>query len=146
MARWGERVRVLLLEVGQDSYALAVETVDRVMAVPPVTRVPGASPAVLGVFNLRGEIVPLFDLPRLIGTGETAGGSHVAVVRSPRGLAGLLASAAPVVAELGDPVAGIEGAGGRSIHDVEGHLASYVDIDEYFAAEDPALQGTGAGP
>jgi purine-binding chemotaxis protein CheW len=37
-----------------------------------LTRVPGAPPALLGLVNLRGEIVPVFDLARVLGRTENA--------------------------------------------------------------------------
>jgi chemotaxis signal transduction protein len=33
-----------------------------VLPLPPITRVPNASPKVLGVFNARGKIIPLIDI------------------------------------------------------------------------------------
>jgi len=46
----------------------------------PVTRVPGAHDAVLGLLSLRGEILPAIDLRRRLGlpAAET-GGVHVVV-------------------------------------------------------------------
>jgi purine-binding chemotaxis protein CheW len=37
------------------------------VATRELTRMPGAPPALLGVVNLRGEIVPVFDLGRILG-------------------------------------------------------------------------------
>ena len=38
---------------------------------PPLTRLVTAPPMVLGLFNLRGEIVPLLDTAALLGVGRT---------------------------------------------------------------------------
>jgi twitching motility protein PilI len=41
------------------------------MDVPPIARVPHTVPWLLGLFNLRGEVVPVFDLARLLGLRGT---------------------------------------------------------------------------
>jgi chemotaxis signal transduction protein len=50
------------LRVGEESYALPVEHVLEVAELGEVTPVPGAQRAVLGVRNLRGQILPIVDL------------------------------------------------------------------------------------
>jgi purine-binding chemotaxis protein CheW len=60
----GAAVRV---EVGGEHYALAVDTVLEVVVFGEVTPVPGASRSALGVCNLRGQVLPVFDLSRALG-------------------------------------------------------------------------------
>jgi chemotaxis signal transduction protein len=59
----GVQVRV---RVGSEQYALAVENVCEVVVVGALTPVPGAADSVLGLRNLSGEIVPAFDLARIL--------------------------------------------------------------------------------
>ena len=68
----GDRMQAVLLPVGADIYALPVDWVRQVVAAPRVTRLVTASSVALGLFNLRGEIVPLLDVAALLGVGETA--------------------------------------------------------------------------
>ena len=49
------------------SYALPVEDVLEVAELGEVTPVPGARPAVVGVRNLRGQVVPVVDLASVLG-------------------------------------------------------------------------------
>lgn len=62
MSRLHVRVRV-----AEEHYALAVEDVLEVAALGDVTPVPGAGPAVLGVRNVRGQVLPVVDLATLFG-------------------------------------------------------------------------------
>lgn len=90
------------MPVGADWYALDVHAVGEVVAHPAVTAVPAAPPALLGLLNLSGEIVPLFDTAALLGLGPMPAGPFATVVRTTKGPAGLSVSGAPEPAELGD--------------------------------------------
>ncbi len=59
----GAQVRV---RVGGEQYALPVEHVYEVVDLGELTPVPGSADSVLGLLNLNGEIVPTFDLARIL--------------------------------------------------------------------------------
>ncbi len=52
----------LLFQLGQDRYALDVGQVAEVLPLVSLKRIPQAPPAVAGVFDFRGEPVPVIDL------------------------------------------------------------------------------------
>jgi purine-binding chemotaxis protein CheW len=54
------------VRVGAEQYALPVEYVDEVVDLGELTPVPGAADSVLGLLNLNGEIVPAFDLSKIL--------------------------------------------------------------------------------
>jgi chemotaxis signal transduction protein len=54
------------VRVGGEQYALPVEYVDEVVDLGELTPVPGAPDSVLGLRNLNGEIIPAFDLARVL--------------------------------------------------------------------------------
>jgi chemotaxis signal transduction protein len=54
------------VRVGAEQYALPVEYVHEVVDLGELTPVPGAADNVLGLHNLNGEIVPVFDLARTL--------------------------------------------------------------------------------
>ncbi|GAB3093826.1 chemotaxis protein CheW [Lysobacter terrae] len=60
--------RWLRVAIGSDSYALELLCVQEVVRVAPIVAMRGANHAVLGVMNLRGRIVPVFDLGLWLGT------------------------------------------------------------------------------
>jgi chemotaxis signal transduction protein len=62
------------VRVGAEQYALPVEHVHEVLDLGELTPVPGAAPIVLGLRNVDGEIVPAFDLARILRI-ERDGGS-----------------------------------------------------------------------
>jgi chemotaxis signal transduction protein len=94
--------RALLIPVGDDTYALPLERVREVVVAPRVTELPTAPPVLLGVFNLRGEIVPLFDTGRLLGLRSMEEGRYAVVVDTEHGAAGLAATGMPLTVRLGE--------------------------------------------
>ena len=55
------------VRVGGEFYAVAVENVIEVAELGAVSPVPGADGVVLGVRNIRGEVLPVFDLASVLG-------------------------------------------------------------------------------
>ena len=88
-------IQALLLPVGADLYALPVDWVLEVVAAPTVTPLATAPAAVLGLFNLRGQIVALLDTAALLGIGTVAASAFAVVVSSAHGPVGLAASGFP---------------------------------------------------
>jgi purine-binding chemotaxis protein CheW len=65
--RAADRLELLVFSLSGETYALETRSVREVARFADFTTVPGASPFLLGVTNLRGEILPVFDLRRLAG-------------------------------------------------------------------------------
>jgi len=60
--------------LGEHLFGSDVEAVQEVIRHQEVTRLPLGAPAVCGVINLRGRIVPAVDLRRCLGMGPAPGG------------------------------------------------------------------------
>ena len=60
-------LRLLVFRVADLACAVEVTAVREIGAVPHATRIPGAAEAVDGLINVRGDLVPLVDGPRLLG-------------------------------------------------------------------------------
>src|SRR5215212_10273415 len=75
---------------------------------PALTPLPGAPGAVLGVVNLRGEVVPVLDTAALLGLGRLERVVFVAVVEADEGLAGLATDGEPATAALEQPAGAAE--------------------------------------
>ncbi|MEO5898813.1 MAG: chemotaxis protein CheW [Ilumatobacteraceae bacterium] len=113
-------IQGLLIPVGEDVYAIDAVGVREVVPEPVSTRIPTASAVMLGVFNLRGEVVPLFDTAALLGVGHTEVVRFVVVVATSAGLAGLAANGLPKVIVLEDRVGPSE---------LRGTLGTYMFAD-----------------
>jgi purine-binding chemotaxis protein CheW len=89
----GEEAQFLVFRLGDDEFALPIETVDEVAAVPAqITRLPKTPKFLEGVINLRGEVLPVVDQRRrfdMPAAGDLEG-RRLVVVRSQRHRAGLI--------------------------------------------------------
>ncbi len=95
--------RWLRVAVGEDSYAIELLRVQEVGRTAPIVAMRGAAPSVLGAMNLRGRIVPVFDLGLWLGTGRVTPDerARIVVVERDNELIGALVSAVDDVVTLG---------------------------------------------
>jgi purine-binding chemotaxis protein CheW len=128
-------MQALLLRIGADSYAVDLAAVREVVPRADVTPLPRGPRAALGVFNLRGEVIPLFDTGVLLGVGRARSGGHIAVVETASGVAGLAADGAARRTTLGAPAgpATVPGGVERRAIDTEesdkGGVVTLLDVD-----------------
>jgi purine-binding chemotaxis protein CheW len=87
-----------------------------------------APPRVLGLFNLRGQIVPLFDTAALLGIGSVGSVTFVAVVQTQEGLAGLAATGLPQRAMLQTAIGESELAGTIGVYRLGQRVAVLLDL------------------
>jgi purine-binding chemotaxis protein CheW len=59
-------VAVLAVVAGDEVYGFPLSTVREILAPPPVAEVPRAPAPVLGVISVRGQIITLLDLPKIL--------------------------------------------------------------------------------
>jgi chemotaxis signal transduction protein len=133
-----EPLHALVFPIGAERYALPVDQVKEVVAAPAVTPLPTAPGAVLGLVNLRGDVLPLFDVGRLVGSPSPADAAFVMVVDTPAGLACLPASGLPRLVELGPPsVSGLATWPGN-VHTVDGEPVVLLDAGAIIGRAAPA--------
>jgi purine-binding chemotaxis protein CheW len=68
------------LNVLGETYAVSVATVHELVMLQPLTHVPTMPPCIRGLMNLRGTVVPVVDLARQLGLGETEVGAETCVI------------------------------------------------------------------
>ena len=131
-------VQALLIPVGDDIYALDASVVREVVTEPIPTRLPTAPAFILGVFNLRGEVVPLFDTATLIGVGRMTSVTFVAVVTTSSGLAGLVVSGLPKVARLDEHLGPSDLRATLGMYVIENRVAVLLDVEALLTVLDLA--------
>jgi purine-binding chemotaxis protein CheW len=120
-------VDVVLVPVDEDLYAVPIAWVREVVPSPVLTRLVTAPSMVLGLFNLRGEIVPLLDTAALLGTGCTSPVLFVVVLDTHLGLVALSATDFPLREVLDGAATSTEATGAAS-YQVGRRLAVMVDV------------------
>jgi purine-binding chemotaxis protein CheW len=134
-------VPALLIPVGDDLYALEAAVVREVVVQPVPTRVPTAPAVLLGLFNLRGEVVPMFDTAAVIGVGRIPIAAFAVVVATSVGLACLVTSGMPKVVQLEDHVGPSELRGTLGAYVFADGVAVLLDVDALLVAH---TGGTGS--
>jgi purine-binding chemotaxis protein CheW len=74
------QTKVCLLTIGGEVYAVDLRNVREVFEVDVVTPVPGMPSALVGVTNVRGAVVPVMDLRRLLDVPSGGPMPHYAVI------------------------------------------------------------------
>lgn len=119
----GVRVRV-----GEEHYALPVEHVLEVAELGALEPVPGAPASVLGVRNLRGQVVPVLDAAALLGVEHRAQPRRIVIVEAGGRRAGLAVDALTDVAPLPEATEPREGRALAGAALVDGTLVGIVDV------------------
>jgi purine-binding chemotaxis protein CheW len=97
----GRARHFLTFRLGQARYALAAEGVSEVVRVPAIARIPQAPAGLLGVANLRGEVVPIADIGRLLQRGPFADeGNARAIVMSGDAMVALAVDGVDALVEI----------------------------------------------
>jgi purine-binding chemotaxis protein CheW len=122
-------MRVLVVVVNAAYFAVPMETVHQVLRHPLLTRVPLSPPGLLGVVNVRGEIVPLLDTGVLTGTGALVTPPFAVLVSGEKDMLALAAEELPVAADFEGPVGPGTQPGELGVYSNGGRLVVLVDIE-----------------
>lgn len=86
--------RLLSFTLGNDKYCVDINEVREVILIEKITRVPSTPDFVVGVINLRGDIVPVLDICNFLYAtgGESKDEQKALIVEIEGGVVGLLVS------------------------------------------------------
>ena len=116
------------VRVGDEEYALPVAEVPEVAELGDVTPVPGGPPHLLGIRNLRGEVLPIFDLAPALGAAGAAVPERIVLAEAgPR----RCALAVDEVLEVSDLEAAPEGVDSPLLRGavlIDGRLIGMIDV------------------
>jgi chemotaxis signal transduction protein len=122
------------VRAGGEHYALPVEGVREITPRGRITPVPGAPPAVLGVWNLRGDVVAAVDLATILGLAPDDGEGRVVVVEDGELRAGLAVEEVLDVEALPDVLEAIDSRYLAGAALVDGTQVGLIDLRAVLAA------------
>ncbi len=122
------------LRVGREHYAVPIENVLEVAELGALSPLPGAGGAVLGVRNLRGSVLPVFDLARVLAIAGDATAPCVVVAEHDGRLAGLAVDEVTDVVALEAEAEQAEAGhlSGAILED--GRLVGIIDVERLFSS------------
>lgn len=92
-----ESLRVCLVALGDETFAIDIRQVREVFEPKSITPVPGMPSALVGVTNLRGTIIPLTDLRSALGISTSVMPKYAVVIRHGTQLVGILVQEVPEI-------------------------------------------------
>jgi chemotaxis signal transduction protein len=123
-------MRVLVIAVNSAFFAVPMTSVHQVLRHPLITRVPLSPAGLVGVVNVRGEIVPLLDTGVLTGTGSLSEPPFAVLVSGEKDMVALAAEELPIAADFDEPVGSGTQPGELGVYSDGGRLVVLVDIEE----------------
>jgi purine-binding chemotaxis protein CheW len=122
--------RVLVLAANDAYFAVPMERVHQVLRHPLVTRIPLSPAGLIGVVNVRGEIVPLLDTAVLTGTGTLDEPPFAVLVSGGEDMVALAAQELPTAADFEEPVGAGAQPGEVGVYSNGGRLVVLIDVEE----------------
>jgi len=94
--------RLLVLRIGTERYALALECAQEVTLMTHAAVLPGSGPEIHGIVSWRGEFVTVFDLAQILGvdSGADPASRRLVVLRGEEPRVGLVVDGVEHVAAL----------------------------------------------
>lgn len=120
------------VRVGSELYALPVAHVLEVGEIGALTVAPGASRATLGVRNLRGDLLPVFDLAAVLGLPRSESPQRMLVAERGGTRAGFAVDEVTDVDELPEADQDVDSDLLSSAVLIEGALVGVIDVDRLF--------------
>ena len=144
MENLASSIRLVLLTVDGQTYALPLAAVDRIVRMVEVTPLPGAPDAVEGVINIQGEVVPVVSIRRRLGLAQRAVGVSDSLIVARARTRRLAIIAEFVLGAVERPADAVVSTGdiARGIQHIEGvlktsdGLALIQDLDGFFSPEE----------
>ncbi len=132
-------IELVAFNVSGQKYCIEITQIREIRRWSPVTVLPHAPPEVLGVMNLRGAVIPIFDLACYFGLGSTtAHERNVVIICAVKGRSiGILVESVSEIVSI-DPSEIQETPNVRSnttqtviqgILSVEGEMARLIDLN-----------------
>ena len=85
-----EEVRICLFSISGDTYAVTVDILAEIIIPQKIFPVPTTPAHVIGIINLRGNIVPIVDIRSALSLPITAGANQIAIIRHNQMTLGIL--------------------------------------------------------
>jgi chemotaxis signal transduction protein len=126
------------LRVAAEQYAMPIGHVLEVANLGEVRAVPGARPEVLGIQNMRGQILPVVDLAMLLAIPREAPANRLLVAEARGHQVGLAIDEVSGVGQLEDAIEETESDLLVGVALTEGDLVGVIDVPRIF----DSLEGT----
>ncbi len=95
-----EEIRVCLFRMGEDIYAIPVESLTEIIITQKIFPVPTTPGHVIGVINLRGNIIPIVDIRPILTLPQQNTIGQIAILKHNQITLGVIVDAVEEVASI----------------------------------------------
>ncbi len=128
----GKELQILVFTLGKQYWGLNILDVREVVKIKSYTPVPGAPQYILGVFNLRGQIVPLIDISMFLNIANSNGLREAVIINHDNELIGIAVEDVVGVARVAEdrilPPPNEVGDHVRGVIETPGRVVSVIDL------------------
>ncbi len=87
-------VQLLAFRLANEEYAFRIDEIEEIVRPQRITSIPNTEPYLLGITSLRGKIIPVVDLRRMLSLGGSSEGAEkkqkILILKGPKGAIGAL--------------------------------------------------------
>ena len=146
-----ESLRVCLIALGEETFAIDLRQVREVFELESITTVPGMPAVLVGVTNLRGTIIPLADVRTALGVSVSGMPKYAVVIRHGTQQVGILVETVPEIRtiQLDDLVASSTHTATKrrpmisALFKTENKLSAILELSRLLASIDGAANDQG---
>lgn len=90
----GAMVQLLAFRLASEEYAFRIDEIEEIVKPQKITVIPNTEPYLLGITSLRGKIIPVVDLRKMLSLDGVAEGGYrkrkILILKGPKGAVGAL--------------------------------------------------------
>lgn len=94
----------VIFSLGEEHYGISITAVREIVDRPDITSVPDAPPHMVGVINLRGQVVPVVDLRARLGIADPGAGRRLIIMELGSATVGGIVDGVEAVQSIDDEV------------------------------------------
>jgi purine-binding chemotaxis protein CheW len=142
-------LQLVTFAISEEEFGIDILRVQEIIRIMPITKVPNSPPAVEGVINLRGKVIPVIDLRKRFGMEPREHDSHtrIIVIEMHAMIVGFVVDGVSEVLRIQSStvepppavVAGIESEYIKGVGKLEDRLLILLDLDKLLTSEEMRL-------
>jgi purine-binding chemotaxis protein CheW len=139
----------VVFELGRETYGLAIATVREIITMQTITQVPNAAEYVEGVINLRGRVIPVFNLHQKFNlqAKEISRFTRIVVVEAEGNTIGMIVDGVSEVLRISNAIverpksimADVDTEYLAGVAKIEDRLVILLDLDKVLSREDHSM-------
>ena len=141
-------IQWVTFRLGEENYGIKVMQVQEVLRIPEIAPVPGAAVDIIGIINLRGNVVTVVDMRNRFGLMPKVpdDDSRIVIIESDGQVIGILVDSVAEVVDLKETeVEATPNVGNdekakyiQGVSSKKGGLLILVDLNKFFVEDEPA--------